>query len=417
MRYYIIAGEASGDLHASHLMAALRERDPDAHFRGIGGQAMQAQGLSLLRHFSTLAFMGFVQVLLHLPTILRGMRQVKADILHYRPHALILVDYPGFNLRLARWAQQRGLCPVAYYILPKTWASRPSRNRALLASTQLRLSILPFERDYFAQHSIPVHYVGNPTHHEVQQFLATYVETRQDFLLRHQLDPSRPLIALLPGSRTAEIHANLPRMLAAIRLADPQQHYHLLVAQAPGQHDTLYETYAREAQRPITLLSGQTYPLLLHAHAALVTSGTATLETALLGTPQVVAYYLRGGALVRHLHPLVLRSPYISLVNLILQRPVVPELIGPDACPTTMAQHLAPLLTPEAQPSPQRTAQLAALAQLPELIGDNCAPQRAASLLHSLVLAPTPSAPFGQGQPLPPKPNATSFQENNTSLS
>lgn len=390
MRYYLIAGEASGDLHAAHLMAALRERDPDAQFRGIGGQAMQEQGLSLLRHFRTLAYMGIVQVLRHLPTILRGLREVKADILRYRPQVLILVDYPGFNLRMARWAKAENVCPVAYYILPKTWATRASRNRQLLANTHLRLSILPFEAHYFQQQGISTHYVGNPTQHEVQQFLANYRERRADFCRRHGLEATRPIVALLPGSRTAEIKANLPRMLQALQKADPEGRYQPLVAQAPGQSPALYKKYAREEGGKLHLLEGESFPLLHHAHAALVTSGTATLEAALLGTPQVVCYYLRGGWLVRLLRPLLVRCAHISLVNLVLDAPVLPELIGPDAQPAIVAQHLAPLLSSDESPSPSRCAQLEALSRLPQLLGADSAPERAAQLLHDLALSSAP---------------------------
>lgn len=379
MLYYLIAGEASGDLHAAQLIAALRALDPDAQFRGIGGDAMQREGMTLLRHYRTLAYMGWWQVLRHLPTILRGLREVKADLRAVRPDRVILVDYPGFNLRIARWLHREQLCPLAYYILPKTWATRPSRNCQLAAHTHLRLSILPFEHEYFARHGISTHYVGNPTRHEVSHFLQHYAEPFDRFAHRHGIDSSRPLIALLPGSRTAEIEANLPRMLRALRLADPDGRYGVAVAQAPHQPAALYHyIYTRARVAPLPLVTGESFALLHHAHAALVTSGTATLETALLGTPQVVCYHLRGGRLINRLKPYVLRCPYISLVNLIAQREVVPELIAADTHPTIIAQHLLPLLTSDSTPSPQRAAQLQGIHTLRQLLGRQEAPIEAA---------------------------------------
>lgn len=374
MRYFIIAGEASGDLHASLLIRALRQNDPEAEFRGFGGDLMAAEGMTLLRHYRSLAFMGFVQVALHLPDILRGMSECRRAIEEWRPTCVILVDYPGFNLRIARWVKRHNICPVFYYIAPKIWAWKEGRIDAIRDNVDRVLSILPFETEYFEhRHHYPVSYVGNPSFDEVEAFLATPPPSRTDFCNAHRLDPSRPIVALLAGSRRSEIAANLPPMLRAVRLADPDGRCQIAVAAAPG---TAPETYAPHLhQTPAVLLRDATFPLLAHAHAALVTSGTATLETALFGVPQIVCYHLRGGRLVNLLRPYFLKCRFISLVNLIADREVVPELIAADMHPTHIARRLAPLLTDD---SPERDDQLRGYALLRHRLGQTGAPRHAA---------------------------------------
>ena len=371
MRYFFVAGEASGDLHASHLIRSLRANDAEAEFRGFGGDLMQAEGMQLLRHYSDLAYMGFVQVVLHLRTILRALRDCESAIESWQPHCVVLVDYPGFNLKIAEWVKSHTTCPVFYYIAPKIWAWKEGRIRSIRRNVDHLLSILPFEVDYFSRrHHYPVEYVGNPSHDEVSAFLSTYEETREAFCVRHGWNDDRELIAVLAGSRRAEVADNLPRMLEAVRrVADPAR-YRVVLAAAPGISDEEYARYgislstasavttANEGKKsaavesstssygqlPLCAVRGETFALLTHARAALVTSGTATLETALFNVPQVVCYNMKGGILVRKLRPYFLKCSFISLVNLIADREVVPELIADDTRPANLAAHFAPLL-------------------------------------------------------------------------
>lgn len=375
MRYFLIAGEASGDLHAAHLIRALRRNDPEAEFFGFGGDLMAAEGMTLLRHYRSLAFMGFVQVLLHLPDILRGLRECRRALLRCRPACVILVDYPGFNLRIARWVSRKKLCPVYYYIAPKIWAWKEGRIHALRRDVDRVFSILPFEVDYFERrHQYPVSYVGNPSFDEIEAFRASSPPSRDSFCRRHGLSPSRPVIALLAGSRRSEIAANLPRMLRATRLADPDARFQIAVAAAPGIDDAAYASHLGTSSA--VLVSQDTFALLSHAHAALVTSGTATLETALFGVPQVVCYHVRGGRLINLLRRRFLQCPFISLVNLIADREVVPELIAADMTPANIARHLAPLL---ADDSGERDDQLRGYALLRHRLGHTGAPEHAAA--------------------------------------
>ncbi len=385
MRYFLIAGEASGDLHAAHLIAALRQADAKAEFVGFGGDLMEAAGMRLLRHYSTLAFMGFVQVALHLPTLLEGLRECKAAIRESRPHAVIFVDYPGFNLRIAAWVRRHLPIPTIYYIAPKIWAWKEGRIRNIRRDIQMLLSILPFEKEFFeGKHHYPIHYVGNPTLDEVEAFREAYAEPREDFCRRLGLDEHRPLLVLMPGSRQSEIRANLPRMLCAVALADPQGLQQLLLVAAPGLTPEFYAPYQQD--NLCLLLQTETplpahpaaYPALFHADAALVTSGTATLETALFGTPQVVCYHLRGGRLINRLRPYFLRCPFISLVNLIAGCEVVPELIAADTAPAVIARHLTPLLD---NASVEWRNQQLHYAQLRERLGALGAPHHAAQLI------------------------------------
>ena len=340
MRYYLIAGEASGDLHASHLMAALLEQDADAEFRFYGGEMMQQVGGTLVQHYRDLAYMGFLPVMMHLPTILRGMKRCKADILEWKPDVLILVDYPGFNLQVARYVKSHSEIPIFYYISPKIWAWKEYRIRNIRRDIDHLFSILPFEVDFFeGKHHYPIHYVGNPTVDEVDTYLQSHAADAAAFRSDNGLD-DRPVIALLPGSRRQEIRGNLSRMVQA---AEPfLQQYQLVLAAAPSFDDAYYQEWMGQTQ--VKVLRNQAYRILQHSTAALVTSGTATLETALFRVPQVVCYYAKAGRLVSLGKKLILKIPYISLVNLIAGKEIVPELLAEKMNVENLRRHLSSIL-------------------------------------------------------------------------
>lgn len=323
MKYYLIAGEASGDLHASHLMAALKAEDPQAEFRFFGGDLMAAVGGTPVKHYKELAYMGFVPVLLHLRTIFANMKRCKADIVAWQPDVLILVDYPGFNLNIAKYVHAHTQIPVFYYIAPKIWAWKEYRIKNIKRDVDALFSILPFETEFFeGKHAYPIHYVGNPTVDEVAAFQASASETFDEFTRANGLS-SQPIIALLAGSRKQEIKDNLPDML---RAAAAFPDYQLVLAGAPGISPDYYKRYVAGAD--VKILFGRTYPLLRQAKVALVTSGTATLETALFRVPQVVCYHTPMGRIVAFLKRNMLKVKYISLVNLIADREVVKELVA-----------------------------------------------------------------------------------------
>lgn len=381
MRYYLIAGEASGDLHASHLMDAIRQEDPQAEFRGIGGDMMEAEGATLIRHYRQLAYMGILPVLRHLPTILAGMKACRSDIPAWQPDALILVDYPGFNLSMAKYVHTHTRIPVFYYISPKIWAWKEHRIRDIRRYVDTMLSILPFEVDFYEhKHHYPIHYVGNPTVDEVDAYLRSHPADVRSFCLDNGLD-SRPVIALLAGSRRQEIRDNLPRMVeAALSMAD---HYQLVVAAAPGipddyYHEVLADQYKRlkDGQRP-GMVRNQTYRLLQHSAAALVTSGTATLETALLNVPQVVCYYMWAGRLASLARKLVLKIPFVSLVNLVAGEEVVPELVAEQMNVRNLERHLKAILPG----GDARQAQLEGYRRMAGKLGEPGAPEHAAHII------------------------------------
>lgn len=380
MRYFLIVGEASGDLHASHLLRALKAEDPAAEFYGIGGDLMAAEGCRLLLHYRELAFMGFLPVLLHLPTLLRGLRRCQQALREWQPDGVILVDYPGFNLRIARYVKEARLCPVYYYIAPKLWAWKEYRIEQLKRYVDGLFSILPFEKAFFeGKHGYRISYVGNPTVDEVAAFrarVATSVEHRPRFYAQHRLSPSSPLIALLAGSRQQEIRANLlPMCLAAQPLV--AEGYQLVVAAAPSLAPEYYEQLL--SQLPITarpkVVYGATYDLLHYATVALVTSGTATLETALFDVPQVVCYHVRCGRLVNVLRRWVLKVPFVSLVNLVAGREVVPELVAGDMTVDNVRHHLRSIL-PDGE---RRQAMLEGYAMVRQLLGESRAAERTAT--------------------------------------
>jgi lipid-A-disaccharide synthase len=326
MRYYIIAGEASGDLHGSNLIKALQRQDPEADFRCWGGDKMQANGARLVKHYRDLAFMGFVEVLKHLGTILNNIKFCKKDIQQYKPDVLILIDYPGFNLRIAEWAKKQGL-RIVYYISPQIWAWKENRVHLIKRSVDKMLVILPFEQDFYKRHQYEVSYVGHPLTEVIDAELQKPAEKLCE----------QPIIALLPGSRSQEIKKKLPVMLSMVAKF-PQ--YQFCIAQAPGQEAQLY--YDIIGNLPVKLVQHQTYNLLKQASAALVTSGTATLETALFGVPQVVCY--KGNPVSYWLARKLIKVKYISLVNLILDKPAVRELIQHELNEAALYESLHELL-------------------------------------------------------------------------
>lgn len=377
MKYYLIVGEASGDLHASHLMAALRRDDPQAEFRFFGGDLMAAVGGCVpVKHYRDLAYMGFVPVLLHLRTIFANMAFCKRDIVEWQPDALILVDYPGFNLSIARYIHARTRIPVYYYIAPKIWAWKEYRIKNIKRDVDELFSILPFEVDFFeGKHQYPIHYVGNPTLDEVVAFRASYKETRQDFFERNGLQ-AKPVIALLAGSRKQEIKDNLPDM---IRAASSFGGYQLVLAGAPGIDADYYRAYIGDAD--VKVIFGQTYELLSHAEAALVTSGTATLETALFRVPQVVCYHTPIGRVIAFLKRHILKVKYISLVNLIAGHEVVRELVADTMTVAQIKTELGRILNDESW----RREMLAGYDEVSKRLGEPGAPAKAARLIRSLL--------------------------------
>jgi len=333
MRYYIIAGEASGDLHASNLISEIRKNDPDADFRCWGGDMMQAAGGVLVKHYRDLAYMGFIEVALNIRTILGNIRFCKEDILKYKPDALILVDYPGFNLRIADFAHRKGL-KVIYYISPQVWAWKKSRVYGIRRNVDKMLVILPFEKDFYKGYNYPVEFVGHPLLDVVN--LPSAFDNGGAFRASNQLD-RKPLIALLPGSRKQEIKRILPVMLS---LRDQFPAYEFVIAGAPSLEPSYYHQIAKE--EGLKIIFGQTHELLRYAFGALVTSGTATLETALIGVPQVVCY--RGSAISFAIARKIVDVKFISLVNLIMDREVVTELIQAEFTSANLQKELKMIL-------------------------------------------------------------------------
>lgn len=337
MKYYLIVGEASGDLHASNLMRALLQEDPKAEFRFFGGDLMKEVGGTCVRHYKSLAYMGFIPVLLHLRTILRNMEFCKNDVEAWNPDVLILVDYPGFNLKIAQYIKLHTEIPIFYYISPKIWAWKEYRIKNIQHDVDAMFSILPFEVEFYQRYHFPVHYVGNPCVDAVDAFRKNFNETFETFVSAHNWE-QKPIIALLAGSRKQEIKDNLRRMIKASRYFPD---YQFVVAGAPGIEADFYRRYM-DADTKIVF--GETYHLLSHATAALVTSGTATLETALFRTPQVVCYYTAAGKLVSLLRRMILKVPFVSLVNLIAGKEVVTELVAGDMQVKAIKQELSYIL-------------------------------------------------------------------------
>lgn len=378
MKYYLIVGEASGDLHASRLMRSLRRLDGEADFRFFGGDLMSAVGGTRVKHYRELAYMGFVPVLLHLRTIFKNMAVCKHDIVEWQPDVVILVDYPGFNLDMAKFLHANTSIPVYYYISPKIWAWKEYRIKNIKRDVSEMFSILPFEVQFYeGKHHFPIHYVGNPTADEVTEFLASYTETSDDFCRKNGLSADKPLIALLAGSRRQEIKDNLPAMLeAASRYAGK---YQLVVAGAPSIPHEYYDKFI--SGHDVSVVYDQTYPLLAHSTAALVTSGTATLETALFGVPQVVCYETPIPKVIAFLRKHLIKVRYISLVNLIADREVVTELVADTFSVENITKELGKLLPG----SPSRTAMLDGYTEVKRRLGKKNAPDNAAEIMVRLL--------------------------------
>lgn len=329
MKYYIIAGEASGDLHGGNLIRELKKLDTAAHIRCWGGDKMQAAGGDLVKHYRDLAYMGFTEVLMNLRTIFRNLAFCKEDILRYKPDTLILIDYPGFNLRIAKWAKDQGI-KVIYYISPQVWAWKENRVNMMKKCIDKMLVILPFEKDYFKQKwNWEVEYVGHP--------LVNVIAREKELVNKEKIDP-KPIVALLPGSRKQEILKKLPVML---EVSGSFPDYQFVVAKAPGLQESFYDELLKPYSN-VSFVSGQTYRLLTQASAALVTSGTATLETALFGVPEVVCY--KGSAISYQIAKRVIKVKYISLVNLIMDKLVVKELIQDEMTPANLKTELKEIL-------------------------------------------------------------------------
>ena len=374
MKYYLIVGEASGDLHASNLMKALQAKDPKAEFRFFGGDLMAAAGGSQVKHYKDMAYMGFIPVLLHLRTIFRNMDLCKKDIVQWNPNVLILVDYPGFNLKIAEYIKAHTNIPIFYYISPKIWAWKEYRIKNIKRDVDELFSILPFEVDFFKKHNYPIQYVGNPCVDAVHCFKQGYTESFEEFTLRNGLD-KKPIIALLAGSRKQEIKDNLQRMIQASR---NYTEYQFVIAGAPGISPEFYQAYMGADTK---IIFGQTYSLLSHATAALVTSGTATLETALFRVPQVVCYYTAAGKLVSFLRRHILKVKYISLVNLIAGREVVAELVADGMTAENVKQQLEAILPGQMA----REQMLQNYDALIKILGQEGASERAAGKIVELL--------------------------------
>ncbi len=372
MKYYLIAGEASGDLHASHLMQALKQQDPQAEFRFFGGDLMTAVGGTRVKHYRELAYMGFIPVLLHLRTILRNMKMCKQDISQWKPDVVVLVDYPGFNLKIAQYVKANRICPVYYYISPKIWAWKEYRIKNIKRDVDELFSILPFEIEFFEQkHHYPIHYVGNPTAQEVIAFLANEkLEMRNEKW-------DKPVIALLAGSRKQEIKDNLPAMIqATAHLAD---RYDLVLAGAPSIEPDYYAQFLEGSA--VRLVMNETYSLLAHATAALVTSGTATLETCMFRVPQVVCYETPLPQLIGFLKRHILKVKYVSLVNLIANREVVRELVAETFSVDNIRRELEAILPNGAK----RQQMLSDYEEVHRLLGDSKAADEAARQMINLL--------------------------------
>lgn len=378
MKYYLIVGEASGDLHASRLMRSLKKVDEFAEFRFFGGDLMAAEGGTRVKHYKELAYMGFVPVLLHLGTIFSNMKMCKDDIVKWKPDVVILVDYPGFNLNIAKFLKKKTNIPAYYYISPKIWAWKEWRIRSIRRDIAEMFSILPFEVPFYEKkHHYPIHYVGNPTAQEVNEFRAGYQQPFEEFCTENQLDIHRPILALLAGSRLQEIKDNLPAM---IEVAERFEDFQMVLAGAPSIEDKYYEQFVKGT--PVKMVRNKTYQLLSHSTAALVTSGTATLETALFNVPQVVCYETPLPRLVRFAFDHIMSCKYISLVNLIADKEVVQEMFADRFKVDAIADQLYQLLPGKEG----RERMLAEYQVVRERLGNQMAPDEAATIMHGLLV-------------------------------
>jgi lipid-A-disaccharide synthase len=367
LKIYLIAGEASGDLHASNLMKAVLQKEPNTEFRYWGGDQMAAVSGEPVKHIKDLAFMGFIEVVANLKTILKNIKDCKKDILAYKPDALVLVDYPGFNLRIAKFAKENGI-KVHYYVSPQIWAWKQKRGWKIKETVDEMYCILPFEKEFYKKFNMDVHYVGHPLLDAIENFkenAATQIEFKNEFNL-----DERPIIALLPGSRKQEIKAKLPFMLSAVKGYD---NYQLIVAGAPNLPESFYKEIA--GSQEMHWISNRTYDLLNNSHAALVTSGTATLETALFKVPQIVCY--KGNSISYQIAKRLIKVDYISLVNLISNKEVVKELIQGELTVENIRIELKKILTD----TEDRKLMLEEYEKMAVLLGGGGASEKVASLL------------------------------------
>lgn len=369
MKYFLIAGEASGDIHAADLILSIRKADSKAEFRFFGGDLMaEASETEPILHYRNMAYMGFSETFRHLHDIMVNMRKAKAAIRDYQPDALILIDLPSFNLKVAKFAHKAGI-PVYYYISPKVWAWKEYRVKQIKKYCRRVLSIFPFEVDFYRRHGYEVDFVGNPSVVEVDKKLAA-LPPREYFLKKHNLG-DRPLLALVPGSRKGEIRNNLPVMIAASQHF-PQ--YRPVIAGAPGIELKFYRYLTN-----LPVVTGETFDLVAHSRGALVTSGTATLETALIGTPQIVCYRANGSRISYKLMSAILKVKFVALPNLIAGEKIIPELLLHLCSPELISEYLAKIL-PDGF---ERSFQLKGYAEMRRKLGNTPAPDNAARLITS----------------------------------
>ncbi|WP_318345328.1 lipid-A-disaccharide synthase [Flagellimonas baculiformis] len=366
MKYYIIAGEASGDLHGSNLIKALKKEDPSAEIRCWGGDLMQKAGGELAKHYKDMAFMGFLEVIKNIPTIFKNIAYCKQDIQKFHPDVVIFIDFSGFNLRIAKWAKENGF-RTNYYISPQIWASREGRIKKIKRDIDAMYVILPFEKDFYGKkHNYPVHFVGHPL---IDAIVGTPLQENETFRRENNLDPDKPIIALLPGSRKQEVQKMLDVMLS-VKKDFPDHQF--VIAGAPSLSDDFYAPFLKGDT--VNYVSNKTYTLLKHSHAALVTSGTATLETALFGIPQVVCY--KGNWISYQIAKRIITLDYISLVNLIMDREVVKELIQSELTTKNLKKELSKIIE-----GPERERILSDYKLLQEKLGGEGASQLAARLI------------------------------------
>lgn len=369
MKYYLIAGEASGDLHASNLMLALKKEDPEAEFRFWGGDLMQEAGGTLVKHYRELAFMGFIEVIANLRTILKNIKICKEDILEYKPDTIIFIDYPGFNMRIAKWAKELNLS-TQYYISPQIWAWKENRISAIKRDVDEMYVILPFEKEFYEEkHHFPVHFVGHPL---LDAIAKKEIVDEEKFRKEHHLD-NRPIIALLPGSRKQEISKMLETMLS---ITDDFKEYQFVIAGAPSQEPEFYKPFIKK--KNVHLVMNRTYDVLSLSTAALVTSGTATLETALFKVPEVVCY--KGSTISYQIAKRVVDLDYISLVNLIMDKEVVTELIQKDFNSKRLKEELNKILK-----SDHRQTIFESYFELERKLGGAGASQKTAQLIYKSI--------------------------------
>jgi len=369
MKYYIIAGEASGDLHGSNLIKALKKEDPSADIRCWGGDLMEKAGATLVKHYRDLAFMGFVEVLMNIRTIFKNIKFCKQDIEKFNPDVIIFIDYPGFNMRIATWAKQKGI-PTHYYISPQIWAWKENRIKAIKRDVDKMYVILPFEKDFYeTKHNFPVEFVGHPL---IDAIHSRKNISQEEFIKENNLE-NKPIIALLPGSRKQEISKMLEIMLS---VSDEFSDYQFVIAGAPSQEYSFYQTFLKK--KNVHFVANKTYDLLSHSHAALVTSGTATLETALFKVPEVVCY--KGSRISYEIAKRIITLKYISLVNLIMDKEVVKELIQNELNTKNLKAELQKILEPT-----YRQKLLAEYDELEQKLGGDGASEKTAKLIVNAI--------------------------------